>query len=79
MMDVRLTQYKGKQPMDVTAIARLSTALSETRLSQEVGTTVLKKALDLAASGAAALIASVPAPASSRLPAHLGNSVDTTA
>lgn len=65
--------------MDVTAIGRLSTALSDTRQSQEVGTTVLKKALDLAASSAAALIDSVPAPAGSRLPAHLGNSIDTKA
>jgi hypothetical protein len=55
--------------MDVTAIARLSTALSD----------VLKKALDLAASSAAALIDSLPAPARSRLPEHLGNNVDTTA
>jgi hypothetical protein len=65
--------------MDVTAIAKLSTALSETRQSTEIGTAVLKKSLDLAASNAAALIASVPAPASGRQPAHLGNSVDTTA
>jgi hypothetical protein len=65
--------------MDVTAIARLSTTMSDTRQSQEIGTTVLKKALDLAASSAAALIDSLPAPAGSRLPAHLGNSVDTTA
>lgn len=65
--------------MDINAIARQSTALSETRLGQEIGTTVLKKTLDIAASSAAALIASVPAPASARLPSHLGNSVDTTA
>lgn len=65
--------------MDVNSIARLATALSETRQGQEIGTTVLKKSLDMAASNAAALIASVPAPASARLPAHLGNSVNTTA
>ncbi|RYE67643.1 MAG: putative motility protein [Oxalobacteraceae bacterium] len=65
--------------MDVNAIARLSTVLSETRQGQEIGTTVLKKTLDIAASNAAALIASVPAPASSSLPAHLGNNINTTA
>ena len=65
--------------MDVNAIATLSTALGETRQGQQIGTTVLRKTLDIAASSAAALIASVPAPASARLPAHLGNSVDTTA
>ena len=65
--------------MDVNAIARLSTALSETRQTQEIGTTILKKTLDIAVSNAEALIASVPAPASARLPSHLGNNVDTTA
>lgn len=65
--------------MEIAAIARLATAISETQLGQEVGTTVLKKSLDLAASQAATLIASVPAPAGARLPAHLGNSVNTTA
>ena len=65
--------------MDVNAIARLSTALSETRQTQEIGTTVLKKTLDIAASNAEALIASVPAPPSARQPSHLGNNVDTTA
>ena len=65
--------------MDVNAIARLSTVLSETRQGQEIGTTVLKKTLDIAASNAAALIASVPAPASSSLPVHLGNNINTTA
>jgi len=65
--------------MEIAAIATLATSLSETQRSQEVGTTVLKKSLDLAASQAAALIASVPAPAGARLPAHLGNSVNTTA
>ncbi len=33
--------------MDVTSIAKLSTTLSETRQSQEIGTTMLKKTLDL--------------------------------
>ena len=65
--------------MDVNAIARLSTTLSEARQGQEIGTTVLKKTLDIAASKAEALIASVATPASARLPAHLGNNVDTTA
>lgn len=65
--------------MDITGIAKLSSALSGTRQSQEIGTTVLKKTLDLAASNADALIASVPAPVSDRLPAHLGNMVNITA
>jgi hypothetical protein len=72
-------EHKRNNVMDVNAIAKLSTAMGETRQSQEIGTTVLKKTLDMAKSNAAALIASVPAPASPRLPAHLGNSVNTTA
>jgi hypothetical protein len=72
-------EHTRNNVMDVNSIARLSTALSATRQGQEIGTTVLKKSLDMAASNTAALIASVPAPASARLPAHLGNSVNTTA
>ena len=67
--------------MDVTGIAKLSTALTTAKTSEEVGTAVLKKALDLSASTASALIAAAappPAPAA-RQPAHLGNSIDTTA
>ena len=65
--------------MDVTGIAKLATSLTQARTSEEVGTTVLKKALDLSASNAAALIASVAPPPAARQPAHLGNSIDTTA
>lgn len=67
--------------MDVTGIAKLSTALTTAKTSEEVGTAVLKKALDLSASTASALIAATaPAPApAARQPAHLGNTIDTTA
>jgi len=67
--------------MDVTGIAKLSTALTTAKTSEEVGTAVLKKALDLSASTASALIAATaPAPAPvARQPAHLGNTIDTTA
>lgn len=68
--------------MDVTGIARLSTALTTAKTSEEVGTAVLKKALDLSASTASALIAAAapaPAPAAARQPAHIGQNIDTTA
>jgi hypothetical protein len=69
--------------MDVTGIAKLSTALTTAKTSEEVGTTVLKKALDLSASTASALIAAAaPAPAPTpavRQPAHIGQNIDTTA
>ena len=67
--------------MDVTGIAKLSTALTTAKTSEEVGTAVLKKALDLSASTASALIAAAaPAPAPPvRQPAHIGQNIDTTA
>ncbi|HEX8885950.1 MAG TPA: YjfB family protein [Noviherbaspirillum sp.] len=69
--------------MDVTGIAKLSTALTTAKTSEEVGTTVLKKALDLSASTASALIAAAaPTPALAqvaRQPAHIGQNIDTTA
>jgi hypothetical protein len=65
--------------MDVTGIARLATSLTQAKTGEEVSTAVLKKALDLSASTASALIAAAePAPAA-RQPAHLGNNIDTTA
>lgn len=63
--------------MDVTNIAKLSTSMAETGLRQEVGMTVLKKALDIEAASAAQLIQSLPQPQS--LPAHLGNTINTKA
>ncbi|WP_249222983.1 YjfB family protein [Noviherbaspirillum sp. L7-7A] len=59
----------------------MSTALTTAKTSEEVGTTVLKKALDLSASTASALIAAAaPAPTPvARQPAHVGQNIDTTA
>lgn len=66
--------------MDVTAIASVATDLAATRLQQEVSTTVLKKAMDISASNAMALIEALPsAPSAANLPAHLGQNVNTTA
>lgn len=66
--------------MDVgsaTGIARLATAMSQEQLAQDIGVAVLKKAIDVQAAGALALIAAIPAP--SNLPAHIGQGIDTTA
>lgn len=63
--------------MDVTNIARLSTSMAETGIRQEVGMTMLKRAMDIEASSAAQMIASLPQ--SQNLPAHLGNSINTKA
>lgn len=63
--------------MDVTAIASVATDLAATRLQQEVSTTILKKAMDISASNAMALIEALPSAAN--LPVHLGKNVNTTA
>jgi hypothetical protein len=65
--------------MDATSIANLSTATTNARNTQDVGMTVLKKAMDISATTATELIASLPAPASSNLPPNLGQNVNTTA
>lgn len=65
--------------MDVNSIARLSSSMAAERTGQEVGVTVLKKAMDISKSSATALIASVPMPEAPHLPAHLGKNVNTIA
>lgn len=66
--------------MDVSSIASTATDMQAARLQQEVSTSVLKKALDIQASAAAQLIASLPqtTPAAN-LPANLGQNINTTA
>ncbi|WP_137174981.1 YjfB family protein [Massilia sp. HP4] len=63
--------------MDVTNIAKLSTSMAETGIRQEVGMTMLKKAMNIEAASAAQLIQSLPQP--QNLPAHLGNTINTKA
>lgn len=62
--------------MDTSSIASLASNLAETGIQQQVGITVLKRALDIESSTAATLIQALPTP---NLPPHLGNSVNTTA
>lgn len=62
--------------METSAIASLASNLAESGVRQQVGISVLKKALDIESNTAAALIQALPSP---NLPAHLGNSVNTTA
>jgi hypothetical protein len=63
--------------MDVTDIASTATAMSQQKLGNDVQVAVLKKAMDIDAQSAAALIAAIPLPPSN--PPHMGNSVDTYA
>jgi hypothetical protein len=66
--------------MDAMSIARLSTSIAETGTKNEVGLTMLKKAQDIQASTAAQLLEGVTAmPSAQNLPAHLGNTINTTA
>ncbi|KQQ45339.1 hypothetical protein ASF61_20505 [Duganella sp. Leaf126] len=66
--------------MDVTGIAQLATSIADTGNKQAVGIAVLKKAQDLQASSANALLEAIPpVPSAPRLPANLGNTINTTA
>ncbi|HEX8614182.1 MAG TPA: YjfB family protein [Telluria sp.] len=63
--------------MDVSSIASLATSMAETGIKQEVGYAVLKKAQQMDGQVAAQLIDTLPKPP--RLPANLGNTINTTA
>ena len=63
--------------MDVNRIVRLAMNMSEERNAQAVSIAVLKKAMDIDAQNAQALIDALPS--SSHLPAHLGQNVNTVA
>jgi hypothetical protein len=61
--------------MDIAAL--VTSSVAATGVKQEVGFEVLKRAEQIAASTTAQLINSVAAPPN--LPAHLGNTINTTA
>jgi hypothetical protein len=66
--------------MSASNIASLSTTLASAKTSQDIGVTVLKKAIDVASDSAAELLSSIPpAPTEVNLPAHLGQNVNTVA
>ncbi|ACS86385.1 YjfB family protein [Musicola paradisiaca] len=62
--------------MDVSQLESLSSSLNSMQLSSQVGTAVLKKALDTQEATASSLIQSIP-----QLPANpaIGRNVNTTA
>ncbi|TFW16484.1 YjfB family protein [Duganella callida] len=63
--------------MDVTGIAQTATTIADTGTKQAVGIAVLKKAQDIQASSASALIEAIPPVPN--LPSHLGNTINTKA
>lgn len=66
--------------MDVSGIARVATSIADTGLKQDVALAVQKKAQDVQASSAQALIEAIPpVPKASNLPSNLGNNINTTA
>jgi len=66
--------------MDVTGIANVATVMADVGTNQAIGIAVLKKAIDLNAAGALALIEALPDNSSAQnLPAHLGKNINTIA
>jgi hypothetical protein len=66
--------------MDVSGIARVATTIADTGIKQDVAIAVQKKAQDVQASSASALIEAIPpVPKASNLPSNLGNTINTTA
>ena len=65
--------------MDVTNIANLATSMATTTTNQAISIAVLKKANDVQAASAAALLEALPPVTSANLPAHLGQNVNTKA
>ncbi|MBK9663947.1 MAG: YjfB family protein [Nitrosomonas sp.] len=66
--------------MDVTGIANVATAMTEANTNQAVSMAVLKKAINISAEGALALIEAIPNSSSvQNMPSHLGQNINTTA
>jgi len=65
--------------MDVTNIAHLATTLATTATNQAVGLAVMKKANEVQASTATALLEALPPVNRPNLPEHIGRNIDTTA
>ncbi|WP_229489834.1 YjfB family protein [Pseudoduganella namucuonensis] len=58
----------------------MSTTIADTGTKQDVAVAVQKKAQDIQASSASALIEAIPpVPKASNLPPNLGNTINTTA
>ncbi len=67
--------------MDVNGITGVATAMAELNTNQATEIAVLKKAIDLNAAGALALIKALPdaSQSAANLPSHLGQNINTTA
>jgi hypothetical protein len=69
--------FVSENRVDVSSIASLATNLSAAKTDQQVGIAVLKKAIDVEAAGATALINAIPSiPTAANLPANLGQNIN---
>ena len=60
--------------MDISSIANLAVSMAQARTGDAVGIAVLKKAMDLQAQSALALVNALP-----NLPSYLGQNINTVA
>jgi hypothetical protein len=67
----------SERKMDIASVSSLTTALSQTKTGDAVGTLVLKKAMDIQEQNALQLLQALPQVASN--PPNLGNSIDVKA
>ncbi len=65
--------------MDISNVAKSASSIADTGTKQEVDIEVLRKAMQVETSTATALIDAVQPAEPTRLPAHLGNNINTTA
>ena len=69
--------------MSVSSIASLSSAMAAAQTSQDIGVTVLKKAIDISSNSVLELLSAVPSAgessSSTSLPSNLGQHINTTA
>ena len=66
--------------MNISGIASVATTLADVGISQAVSIAVLKKAIDISAESATALIEAIPDNKSiQNLPSNLGRNINTTA
>lgn len=65
--------------MDIANVSSLSTALTQSKPGDAVGTAVLKKMLQQEEQQAQQLIQSLPEPSTTNNPPNLGNSIDVRA
>ncbi|GIZ51503.1 YjfB family protein [Noviherbaspirillum aridicola] len=65
--------------MDVNNIAGVATTIADTNTREAIAVTVQRRAMDIQASSASALLAALPPVTKPNLPAHLGQNIDTSA